>query len=363
MTNARSLGNTRLSMLAAPRALSSRAEFVADIRREWTNALESTVQVGRRLNEAKAALPHGEYEAMVQADLPFGPSTARKLREVAEFVDAGKVPLDQLPEAYSTLYVIATLPEEVREEAVAQGVIRPDVTRAEVEAFKETKAPTKSAPLINVEDADLFAPASPRVQDSPPTVFGSVAAASWVQVPDQLLIRLDAALRARGLIGPDDITLHYPVSGDRVQLRRYDDGAYRIAAHDINGMVYVGSCMSATKLADFLRDWLALDLFAPASPTAAPPPPTPRVIDVEPEVVTDSAPPMNRLAAPASAVPASRFSAALGLRWHPDPTDPSSIMVELEGQRRVLFVMVPHDPAAADIVRHVIALHNASQGA
>ncbi|MFD1627670.1 DUF3102 domain-containing protein [Azospirillum griseum] len=225
MTNARSLGNTRLSMLAAPRALTTRAEFVADIRREWTNALESTVQVGRRLNEAKAALPHGEYEAMIESELPFGPATARKLREVAAFVDAGTVPLDQLPEAYSTLYAIATLPDEVRAEAVAQGVIRPDVTRAEVEAFKEAKAPPRAVPL-----------------------------------------------------------------------------------------------------------------------------PTPTVIDVEPEAVS----------APVVAAPASRLSAALGLRWHLDPSDPGAITVELDGQRRVLFVVVAHDPAAAALVRHVLTMHNAT---
>ncbi len=105
----RSLGDARLSMLATPRQLTTRAEFAADIRREWSNALEATIAVGRRLNEAKAALPHGEYEAMVATDLPFSTSTARKLREIAAFVDEGQVPLDRLPEAMSPLNAIATL--------------------------------------------------------------------------------------------------------------------------------------------------------------------------------------------------------------------------------------------------------------
>lgn len=134
--NARQLGNTRLAMLNKPRELATRAEFAEDIRRNWLNALEATVQVGRRLNEAKEKLPHGEYEAMVEQDLPFKPATARKLREVATFVDSGKVPLEQLPEAYSTVYAIATMPEERRQEALEQGVIRPDVTRRELEEFK-----------------------------------------------------------------------------------------------------------------------------------------------------------------------------------------------------------------------------------
>ncbi|WP_455182961.1 DUF3102 domain-containing protein [Azospirillum palustre] len=50
----------------------------------------ATIIVGRCLNEAKAALLHGEYEAMVATDLPFSTSTARKLREIAAFVDEGR---------------------------------------------------------------------------------------------------------------------------------------------------------------------------------------------------------------------------------------------------------------------------------
>lgn len=145
--NARQLGNTRLAMLNKPRELATRAEFVEDIRRNWLNALEATVQVGRRLNEAKEKLPHGEYEAMVEQDLPFKPATARKLREVATFVDSGKVPLEQLPEAYSTVYAIATMSDERRYEALEQGVIRPDVTRRELEQFK-APAPPITPPFL-----------------------------------------------------------------------------------------------------------------------------------------------------------------------------------------------------------------------
>ncbi|WP_377808014.1 DUF3102 domain-containing protein [Azospirillum sp. A29] len=216
---ARSLGNARLSMLAKPRTLTTRAEFAADIRREWTNALEATVAVGRRLNEAKEALPHGEYEAMVTNDLPFSTSTARKLREIAAFVDEGKVPLDRLPEAMGTLYAIATLPDETRQQALEQGVIRPEVTRAEVAALK--------VPVLPAQTVVTVAP--------------------------------------------------------------------------------------------------------PAAPAASPP--TPRE---------------------------SRFAAALSLPWHTDPADPGAITIELDGVRRFLLVMVAPDPAAGDIVGHVVDLHNAS---
>ncbi len=121
-------------MLATPRPLTTRAEFAAGIRREWSNAVEATITVGHRLNEAKEAMPHGEYEAMVATDLPFSTfpfstSTARKLREVAAFVDEGQVPLDRLPEAMSALYAIATLPSDTRQQALDAGTIHPAVTR------------------------------------------------------------------------------------------------------------------------------------------------------------------------------------------------------------------------------------------
>ncbi|MGF7178289.1 DUF3102 domain-containing protein [Azospirillum doebereinerae] len=209
----RALGDARLSMLARPRPLTTRAEFAADIRREWTNALEATVAVGRRLTEAKAALPHGEYEAMVEADLPFSASTARKLREIAAFVDGGQVPLDRLPEAMSTLYAIATLPDATRQQALDDGTIHPSVTRAQVEGLKV------------------------------PTV-------------------------------------------------------------------------------------------APARPVR--------------EATLPPAPPRE-----------SRFAAALSRPWSTDPADPGAITVELDGVRRYLLVMVAPDPAAADVVRHVVELHNA----
>jgi len=216
--SARSLGNARLSMLAKPRTLTTRAEFAADIHREWTNALEATVAVGRRLNEAKEALPHGEYEAMVTNDLPFSTSTARKLREIAAFVDEGKVPLDRLPEAMGTLYAIATLPEETRQQALDAGTIHPEVTRAEVQALKPPARPV-----------------------DPP-----------------------------------------------------------------------------------------VEVIAPSiQPTQEPSPPR-----------------------------ESRFAAALSLPWHADPDDPGAITVELDGVRRYLLVMVAPDPAATDVVRHVVDLHN-----
>lgn len=276
---ARSLGNARLSMLAKPRTLTTRADFAADIRREWTNALEATVAVGRRLNEAKDALPHGEYEAMVTNDLPFSTSTARKLREIAAFVDRDQVPLDRLPEAMSTLYAIATLPDDARQQALDAGMINPAVTRAEVEALK-APPPAPAEPL----PADRRETLSPRLE----AVFAGT---------------LDPVDKSAPLVRPPSAPL--PL----------------------------------------------LDREPPGLP----------IIDVEAVQVAEE-PAVQLPPPPVTVKPPreSRFAVTLGQRWETDPNHPGDILVQLDGQRRVLLVMVAPDPAAADIVRHVVDLHNAA---
>lgn len=84
--------------------------------------------------------------------------------------------------------------------------------------------------------------------------------------------------------------------------------------------------------------------------------PPARPVDPPVEVIAPSAPPAREPSPPRE----SRFAAALSLPWHTDPADPGAITVELDGVRRYLLVMVAPDPAAADVVRHVVELHNAA---
>lgn len=345
----RSLGNARLGMLNKPRALTTRAEFAADIRREWANALEATVAVGRRLNEAKATLPHGAYEAMVESDLPFGTATARKLREIAAFVDTDKVPLDRLPEAMSTLYVIATLPEETRVQALDQGVIRPEVTRAEVEALKPPKHVAPECPeVMKVGLADLFAgsadlpvPAAAPVMEE---VFGFLCA---VEVPDLLLMRLSGVLDSQQLRGPSMITLRYTGSSDFLTLHRRGD-AYEMAVLYAGGCTYSSSVMPKAHVADFLRSWLAN---SPVETTGG------KVVMVEelPAGVALSLPPIT-----VKEPSISPLAYAMDVPWAFDPQDRCSIVARPNGGTAWEVLAALHnDDTAAAIAQYVIDLHNA----
>lgn len=113
----------------------SRTHTVERIKALWERARDDFLAIGRWLVVAKDRMEHGEYEAMVRAELPFSPSRARQLRTVAEFVDSGRIPLDRLPPADSVIYEIATLSDD--ELAAAEPDIRPDLTRVEAKAFKK----------------------------------------------------------------------------------------------------------------------------------------------------------------------------------------------------------------------------------
>lgn len=49
----------------------------------WHASREKIIECGRLLIEAKASLPHGAFERMVERDLPFNPSTAQRLMKIA----------------------------------------------------------------------------------------------------------------------------------------------------------------------------------------------------------------------------------------------------------------------------------------
>lgn len=115
-----------------------REDFVRELSKLWADAQKKFLQIGRYLICAKAALPHGEFEAMIERELPFGRAVAHKLRAVAEAIDGGKVPVDLLPRqgGYSVIYEVVALPDDARQQAIELGVIRPDMRRADLVEFK-----------------------------------------------------------------------------------------------------------------------------------------------------------------------------------------------------------------------------------
>jgi hypothetical protein len=114
-----------------------REDFVREITVLWRRAQTAFLKIGDYLEVAKERLPHGEFNAMIERELPFSPRTAYQIRAAAQAVRSGKLPTDRLPPNYTTIYHLSTLPDAALEEAKREGLIRPDVRRSEVIAFKK----------------------------------------------------------------------------------------------------------------------------------------------------------------------------------------------------------------------------------
>ncbi len=110
-------------------------EFAAEIGKLWTEAQQKFLAIGRYLVRAKAQLKHGEFEAMVATQLPFGKNVAYQLRVVAQSVDQERLLEQDLPKSYSTAFKLAKLEDPVLDRAREHNLVRPDVTRREIEHF------------------------------------------------------------------------------------------------------------------------------------------------------------------------------------------------------------------------------------
>lgn len=128
-----------LKAVAIP--LETRADFAREIARLWQESQSRFLAIGRYLLQAKERLPHGDYEAMVHKDLPFGTHVAYQLRTVAEAIDGGRIAEAEVPPSYSVIYRLAKLTDPELSAARNHGLIRPTVTRREIEDFARSRRP------------------------------------------------------------------------------------------------------------------------------------------------------------------------------------------------------------------------------
>ena len=117
------------------RDLTSEVEVVEEIGKLWKEAQEKFLAIGRYLVRAKERF-HRTFEATILPQLPFGKGVAYQLRAVAMAVDEGLLLEEELPNSYATAYQLVTLPADHMQLARKENLVRRDVLRREVEAFK-----------------------------------------------------------------------------------------------------------------------------------------------------------------------------------------------------------------------------------
>jgi hypothetical protein len=114
----------------------TRAEHVKLIAAAWQKGVESIIESGECLCRAKAELPHGSYEAMIQSELPFGPTTARRLVIIASNnILSNRAHVHALPSSWGTLYELTKLPQTLLLEKIEDGSITPELGRKDVRAL------------------------------------------------------------------------------------------------------------------------------------------------------------------------------------------------------------------------------------
>ena len=90
------------------------ADFADQIVDAWRSTTEGIFRIGELLLEAKQKLDHGTFEEMVEAALPFGPRTARRLMAVARDGRL-RTHASVLPPSWYTLYELTRLSNDLLE--------------------------------------------------------------------------------------------------------------------------------------------------------------------------------------------------------------------------------------------------------
>jgi hypothetical protein len=107
--------------------------FLERIRDHWNKQVETILETGRLLIQAKDELEHGKFQNMVNKQLPFGPRTAQMLMVVAKNPALSNAKyISHLPPSWGTLYDLAGLPESELIDLIERRAVRPDMERSDV---------------------------------------------------------------------------------------------------------------------------------------------------------------------------------------------------------------------------------------
>ncbi len=123
---------------------------IAAIKAAWAKPVEGVIETGGLLCARKEAVGHGGWGKLFAPGGAltdqFNQDTAGKLKAIAsDRRIANSADLRNLPRAYTVLYSLTCLPDNQWERALAEGVVRPDLTENELQSF--TKEPRRSGKL------------------------------------------------------------------------------------------------------------------------------------------------------------------------------------------------------------------------
>lgn len=151
---------TGTSLLQDQAKVSRILQVRAEIQKEWSDARDSFLAIGRALLSLEDSLTRVEWQRLRQESerlFPFSEATATQLRQIARAVDSGRLPREQCPGSYGTAYQITLLSDVQMAAARQRGLIRPDVTRREIMLLRREVRPLAdtAAPKGRIDRAAL----------------------------------------------------------------------------------------------------------------------------------------------------------------------------------------------------------------
>jgi hypothetical protein len=118
--------------------MAGREEHAARINEAWQKGVDAVIETGMRIIDAREALEHGEYIAMVKDDLLVSRQTAHKLVSIASNKVLSNVAhVRHLPPSWGTLSELAVVANKGfdLEAGIASGAIHPKMERKDVKAL------------------------------------------------------------------------------------------------------------------------------------------------------------------------------------------------------------------------------------
>lgn len=106
------------------------AELIATA---WRQSVDGILNAGQLLIQARDSLEHGEWLDLIKEKLPFRARTAQMLIKIAKDERLTKAKhIALLPPHWATIHEITNLDDQLFEEKIADGTIRPDMERRDI---------------------------------------------------------------------------------------------------------------------------------------------------------------------------------------------------------------------------------------
>jgi hypothetical protein len=149
-----------LKKVSVPRAAvtpRSIDEWARIITGDLTRAVEGIIAAGQNPVKARTQVPHGEWLPLLKR-VGIGDRKAQRLMFIANNLRlANPTRVSHLPPCWGTLYELTKLAPDVLEAKIIEGMITPEITRAEVARLKSRRRP-KWPTRVNAKPPPKFDP-------------------------------------------------------------------------------------------------------------------------------------------------------------------------------------------------------------